>query len=74
LTREQPDVGTSDGLARLVRRSWMLDPLMKRHWLRVLPHLTPFDRARLREILSSEPIEAPPKPLESPDALPRDRS
>jgi hypothetical protein len=38
-------------LARLIRRSPVLDASARRHWLSVLPHLTEDDRARLREIL-----------------------
>jgi len=45
-------------LASLIRRSPVLDPLARRHWLAVLPHLEPDDRERLRQILS----EADSKP------------
>jgi hypothetical protein len=38
-------------LARLIRGSRALDGSLKRHWLRVLAHLTPTDRERLAEIL-----------------------
>lgn len=38
-------------LARLLRRSRVLDTAARRHWLAVLPHLTPEDRERLRAIL-----------------------
>ena len=38
-------------LAQLVRRSPALDGAARRQWLAVLPHLTPDDRERLREIL-----------------------
>ena len=38
-------------LAAAIRRSPALDPVMKRHWLRVLPHLAPRERERLEEIL-----------------------
>jgi hypothetical protein len=38
-------------LAAAIRHSTALDPVMKRHWLRVLPHLAPRERARLEEIL-----------------------
>jgi hypothetical protein len=34
-----------------IRRSALLDPALKRHWLRVLPHLAPRERDRLRGIL-----------------------
>jgi len=40
-------------LASLIRRSRALDPLARRHWLAVLPHLEPDDRERLRQILST---------------------
>lgn len=39
-------------LAQLVRRSPLLDAAARRHWLAVLPHLTPEDRERLRAILA----------------------
>jgi len=38
-------------LARLIRRSPALDASARRQWLAVLPHLSPDDRERLREIL-----------------------
>jgi len=38
-------------LIRLIRRSPILDAPARRHWLAVLPHLTPDDRERLQEIL-----------------------
>jgi hypothetical protein len=38
-------------LAQLIRRSPALDASARRQWLAVLPHLTPDDRERLREIL-----------------------
>ena len=41
-------------LVRLIRQSRVLDPLLKRQWLRIIEHLTPADRERLREILRSE--------------------
>ncbi|MBM2810470.1 MAG: hypothetical protein HW416_1229 [Chloroflexi bacterium] len=43
-----------DDLVRLIRQSRVLDPLVKRQWLRVLPNLTAFDALRLRRILESE--------------------
>jgi hypothetical protein len=52
-----PKGGAAEGdreLARLIRRSRELDRLQKRHWQRVLPHLSPLDRLRLRTILESE--------------------
>ncbi len=54
------DVSGDKELARLIRASRVLDPVLKRQWLRVLAHLTPADRARLLEILRSE--EADPAP------------
>jgi hypothetical protein len=39
---------------RLIHASGLLDPIAKRHWLRVLPWLTPADRLRLRQILSAD--------------------
>jgi hypothetical protein len=44
---------TSD-LAKLVRKSRLLDPVARRQWLSVLPHLTPRDRIRLKAILRAE--------------------
>ena len=38
----------------MIRRSRVLDPVLKRQWLRLLPHLAPADRVRLREILELE--------------------
>ena len=46
-------------LAQLIRRSPALDAAARRQWLAVLPHLTPDDRERLREIL----LEGSPHPL-----------
>ena len=46
--------GSDKELAALIRRSRVLDPVLKRQWLRLLPHLAPADRARLREILGLE--------------------
>src|SRR5581483_2429538 len=40
-------------LARLIRRSPLLDPTSRRRWLEVLPHLKPVDGARLRQILAA---------------------
>ena len=47
-------------LARLIRRSRVLDAGLKRHWLSVLPHLTAADRARLASILRAERADATP--------------
>ena len=44
----------SSELTRLIRRSRLLDPIAKRHWLELLPYLTPSDRARLEDILNAE--------------------
>ena len=41
-------------LGRLIRRSQVLDASLKRHWLGVLPYLTPSDRKRLADILAPE--------------------
>ena len=49
-----PAAGSDAELAAMIRRSRVLDPLLKRQWLRLLPHLSPPDRARLREILDLE--------------------
>jgi hypothetical protein len=38
-------------LAQLVRGSSVLDPALKKHWLRILPYLSDADRSRLRGIL-----------------------
>jgi hypothetical protein len=53
-------------LARLIRRSPVLDASARRHWLSVLPHLTEDDRARLREILT-EPTPEPPRATDEHD-------
>ena len=50
-------------LAQLIRRSPALDPAARRQWLAVLPHLTPDDRERLREILLGGSPH-PPRPHE----------
>jgi hypothetical protein len=42
---------TAADLAATIRRSPLLDPALKRHWLRVLPHLAPRERERLGAIL-----------------------
>ena len=42
-------------LAQMIRRSPLLDASARRHWLAVLPHLTPDDQERLREILTTVP-------------------
>jgi hypothetical protein len=50
---------------RLIRGSRLLDPITRRQWLKVVPHLSSSDRARLEEILRSdeEAREAlPPSP------------
>jgi len=40
-------------LSALIRGSPLLDPAMKRHWLRILPLLSPRDVERLRETLQA---------------------
>jgi hypothetical protein len=47
-------------LAQLIRRSPALDASARRQWLAVLPHLTPDDWERLREILLGD---LTPQPL-----------
>ena len=46
-------------LAHLIRRSPALDASARRQWLAVLPHLTPDDRERLREILLERAASPP---------------
>ncbi len=41
-------------LTAMIRRSQILEPGLKRQWLRVLPHLGPRDRERLRAILAGQ--------------------
>jgi hypothetical protein len=55
-------------LARLIRRSRTLTPVLKRQWLTVLPHLSPEDQLRLRQILDSEqqPAQTPTEPAAGP--------
>jgi len=56
-------------LAALIRRSDVLDAAAKRSWLRILPHLTSTDLARLREIFRAEAAEpwlAPPEDATRP--------
>ncbi len=48
------EASTTGDLTRLVRQTRLLDPIAKRHWLKLLPYLTPTDRARLEEILRAE--------------------
>jgi hypothetical protein len=43
-----------------IQRSALLDPALKRHWLRVLPHLAPRERDRLRGILRATATGDPP--------------
>ncbi len=53
-------------LARFIRRTPLLDLELRRHWLSILPYLTPADRVRLREILQAgsalDTPTPPPKP------------
>src|SRR5262245_47656081 len=55
-------------LAQLIRRSLALDASARRQWLAVLPHLTPDDRERLREILLQAGVSPTPGP--SPERTP----
>jgi hypothetical protein len=57
----------SPSLTRLIRQSPALDATARRHWLAVLPHLTPEDRERLRDILTAD-ADAADMPI--PDAQP----
>lgn len=50
--KTSPDAAT---LARLIRHSPALDAAARRRWLAVLPHLTPDDCERLRELLMESP-------------------
>ena len=54
--------GKSPSLAQLIRRSPALDAAARRQWLAVLPHLSPEDRERLREILAEAITPHPPAP------------
>jgi hypothetical protein len=47
-------------LAQMIRCSPILDASARRQWLAVLPHLTPDDRDRLREILLEGAPHRPP--------------
>lgn len=68
MKRIQAPVESTQELARLIRKSRALDPLLKRQWLRVLSHLSPADRTRLREILASDQAAADsgPRPTSAP--------
>lgn len=58
--RSEPKKAEADQLARVLRESETLDPLLKDQWLRVLPYLSPSHRRRLIEILASaEHAEGP---------------
>ena len=50
----KPPTASNKELAARIRRSRVLDPVLKRQWLRLLPHLSLADRTRLREILDLE--------------------
>jgi hypothetical protein len=52
--RPEKPVREASDLAALVRKSRLLDPVARRHWLSVLPYLAPRDRARLEAILQAE--------------------
>jgi hypothetical protein len=64
LTGHPPSAEQHRELARLIRQSDVLDPMLKRQWLRVLPHLKPADQARLRTILAGEPPDRESLPLD----------
>jgi hypothetical protein len=60
-------IGKADReLVQLIRRSNALDPLLKRQWLRVVDHLTPADRERLRGILLAEQAKSNGEPPATP--------
>ncbi len=61
MTEESP-ADEARELAQLIRKSTVLDPLLKRQWLGVLPHLKAADHARLRAILEEGNASAAPKP------------
>ena len=46
-------------LARLVRKSRVLDAVAKRNWLNLLPYLTPHDRERLESLLRADVANDP---------------
>jgi hypothetical protein len=48
---EGAQLSSCANLAAAIRRSTLLDPALKRHWLRVLPNLAPRERERLQVIL-----------------------
>jgi len=54
---EEPSAHRERELVRLIRRSSVMDPVLKRQWLRILPHLKPADLARLESILADEAVE-----------------
>lgn len=58
--KNNPPIASSKELAARIRRSRVLDPVLKRQWLRLLPHLSLADRARLLEILDLERTATPP--------------
>ena len=43
-----------EDLARLIRQSPLLDVAAKRHWLRLIPHLSALHRERLEQILREQ--------------------
>jgi hypothetical protein len=53
-------------LRRLIVRSKVLDPALKRAWLRVLPHMAEEQRRELAEILRLEGVPVLPGGAESP--------
>ena len=48
-----PDLDMEE-LARLIRQSPLLDVAAKRHWLRLIPHLSALHRERLEQILREQ--------------------
>ena len=47
-------IASNKELAARIRRSRVMDPVLKRQWLRLLPHISLADRTRLLEILDLE--------------------
>lgn len=65
MSRGPASASSDPELERLIRRSGDLPPELKRHWLRVLPHLQSADRQRLRDILGSGSQEPTARPAPS---------
>ncbi len=53
-SRARPVALDDSSLKRLVRSSGLIDPVAKKHWLQLLPHLTAADKDRLRQILVAD--------------------